>query len=259
MGKIQIEKQETGFAQIANDLLNDKRLSWKAKGIYAYIYSKPDDWDFSAKRMADDVIDGRDGTLSGIKELEDAGYITRKKLPNGRILYYVRIEPEQAEADLGTPKPEPPQPTMASTHCGESRPISNKEEKVIKSKSNKEYIIRFENFWKAYPKKVSKKKALEKWLKLKPDQHLFETIMKGVEDYKKTEQWKKDNGTFVPMPVTFLNQERYHDEIVPNKEIQQRPVRTVLPERQMTERQREKNSDLRFDINSLTKTMKLNP
>ena len=30
---------------------------------------------------------------------------------------------------------------------------------------------------------------------------------------KQTEQWKKDNGKYVPYPATWLNQERWTDEI----------------------------------------------
>ena len=30
---------------------------------------------------------------------------------------------------------------------------------------------------------------------------------------KQTEQWKKDNGKFIPYPATWLNQERWTDEI----------------------------------------------
>lgn len=46
------QKAETGFAQIKNEILEDKNLSWKAKGIYAYMFSKPNDWDFSEARIA---------------------------------------------------------------------------------------------------------------------------------------------------------------------------------------------------------------
>jgi len=141
MAKKQIRKHETGYTQVTNILLNDKTISWKAKGIYAYIFSKPDAWDFSARRMALDVTDGRDGTLSGIKELEQAGYITREKLPDGRILYHVLIDPKQAKAEQGIEDPKPAKATEAKSHHGQTRSISNKEDIVIKSTSNKEILL----------------------------------------------------------------------------------------------------------------------
>ena len=37
--------------------------------------------------------------------------------------------------------------------------------------------------------------------------------MEGLERYKKTKQWQENAGRFVPHPTTWLNQERWEDEI----------------------------------------------
>lgn len=71
---------------------------------------------------------------------------------------------------------------------------------------------RFEQFWKLYPKKVGKGDARKKFLKLKPNQKLFDQILSAVEAAKKTEQWTKNNGRFVPNPATWLNQSRWEDD-----------------------------------------------
>lgn len=71
----------------------------------------------------------------------------------------------------------------------------------------------FDKFWQAYPKKVSKKEAQKSWNKINPSLELFEKILKALEMVKQTEQWKKDNGKYVPYPATWLNQERWTDEI----------------------------------------------
>lgn len=71
----------------------------------------------------------------------------------------------------------------------------------------------FDKFWQAYPKNVSKKQAQKSWKKIKPSLELFEKILKALEMVKQTEQWKKDNGKYVPYPATWLNQERWTDEI----------------------------------------------
>ena len=88
--------------------------------------------------------------------------------------------------------------------------------KVIK-KQNKELNElqekQFDKFWQAYPKKVSKKQAQKSWKKINPSLELFEKILKALEMVKQTEQWKKDNGKYVPYPATWLNQERWTDEI----------------------------------------------
>lgn len=132
-----IKKQPTGFTQVTNIVLNDEKLSWKAKGLYSYIYSKPDGWDFSGRRMCKQAADGRDGTLSGIKELEEAGYIFREKHKTGRITYHILVDPNTEKPDKAIAKPKPEKVYDGGAVLRKSRPISNKEVKVIKSINNK--------------------------------------------------------------------------------------------------------------------------
>ena len=71
----------------------------------------------------------------------------------------------------------------------------------------------FDLFWKSYPRKESKGAAEKAWLKVKPDKDLLERILLSVEDHKRTEQWSKDNGAFIPYAQKFLNNKYYEDEI----------------------------------------------
>ena len=66
----------------------------------------------------------------------------------------------------------------------------------------------FIEFWKAYPHKVGKDKAWESWQKKSPplDKCLF-TLSWQV----KSEQWTKENGQYVPLPATWINQGRWTD------------------------------------------------
>ena len=78
-----------------------------------------------------------------------------------------------------------------------------------KESKNKESNKDFEKFWKAYPKKVGKKKVQDKF-----DANNFpiDLIMKNIELQKKSEQWQ--NQQYIPNPETYLNQERWTDEVV---------------------------------------------
>lgn len=78
--------------------------------------------------------------------------------------------------------------------------------------NNKEiYKERFEVFYKAYPKHL-KKAEVEKWfLKNKPDETLFKTIMTQLEKFKQTKEWS--NTQYIPYPSTWLNQKRWEDQI----------------------------------------------
>jgi len=77
----------------------------------------------------------------------------------------------------------------------------------------------FDIFWKAYPRKVSKKKALEYWLKKDPP---INRVLQTLEAYKKTDQWK--DHSFVPHPSTWLNQERWEDEVMTKPDDRDKPV-----------------------------------
>lgn len=74
----------------------------------------------------------------------------------------------------------------------------------------------FETFWKLYPtvRRVNKKGAEAKWEKITPEVHaqIIAHVKKRVNE---DEQWIKG---FAPMPVTFLNQERWKDEYVSVKQ-----------------------------------------
>lgn len=71
----------------------------------------------------------------------------------------------------------------------------------------------FGTFWKAYPRKIKKKKAYQVWMKLSPDKQLISEIMAGLENWRKSEEWKKNNGQYIPHPPTWLNDRRWEDEL----------------------------------------------
>lgn len=73
---------------------------------------------------------------------------------------------------------------------------------------------RFDAFWKIYPKKQGKGAALKAWKKIKPDKALFEQIMTAAKDnLDRNQQWRRDNGQYIPNPSTWLNQQRWLDEL----------------------------------------------
>lgn len=73
---------------------------------------------------------------------------------------------------------------------------------------------RFAEFWSAYPKKVSKQYALKAWKRISPDAALHEKIMAAVNAQKRGEQWRRDNGRYIPNPATWLNGGNWDNEEV---------------------------------------------
>lgn len=77
---------------------------------------------------------------------------------------------------------------------------------------------RFARFWAAYPKKVGKKNTLAVWKRLKVDDDLFDIIMKALNAQKQSSQWQRDDGKYIPNPQSWLNGQRWEDEIAPPKQ-----------------------------------------
>ena len=74
----------------------------------------------------------------------------------------------------------------------------------------------FALFWQEYPRKAAKAAALKAWQKLNPSPELVERIIAHVRDHKRSPDWIKDGGQFVPHPATFLNGRRWEDDIPPD-------------------------------------------
>jgi len=66
--------------------VQDERLSWKAKGIFNYLVTRPPYWTVNEADMIGRSKDGINSLNSGIKELTEFGYMFRiVKCVNGRI------------------------------------------------------------------------------------------------------------------------------------------------------------------------------
>ena len=74
----------------------------------------------------------------------------------------------------------------------------------------------FALFWQEYPRKAAKAAALKAWQKLNPSPELVERILAHVREHKRSPDWIKDGGQFVPHPATFLNGRRWEDDIPPD-------------------------------------------
>lgn len=67
----------------------------------------------------------------------------------------------------------------------------------------------FECFWSAYPRRVAKKDARKAWDKLKAEQK--DAAMKALPLH--IESWSDREPQFIPYPASWLNGERWEDEI----------------------------------------------
>lgn len=78
-----------GFTIIDNDVINDDRMHLKALGLFAYMWSKPDDWQFYVSEIASHFKDGESAVSSAMKELMTLGYLKRtQNRKDGRFSNY---------------------------------------------------------------------------------------------------------------------------------------------------------------------------
>ena len=82
-----------------------------------------------------------------------------------------------------------------------------------KAESESQLLKNFELFWSAYPNKKSKKTAFEKFKRIDFKKTSFESIMISLEKQKQSDDWTKNGGQYVPMPQTWIFNERWTDEI----------------------------------------------
>lgn len=132
----------SNFTTLQNSTLRDRRLSWKARGLFAFLWSHSQDFKFSVEWLTSNAKDGRDSTKAAMNELQRHGYltITRVRGPDGR---YVRIDwhlvddPPTVQSRSESPRTENP----FVDHKRENHPRGNGLP-VIPSSTTEELCIR---------------------------------------------------------------------------------------------------------------------
>lgn len=102
-------------------------------------------------------------------------------------------------------------PERENAHARELPPQNYQQGLLTKAQADMQEQA-FERFWNAYPRKVSKPTARIAWRNLPVKVQLYDKIMDALERYKRTHQWRDAN--FIPYPETFLQDERWEDDIV---------------------------------------------
>ena len=101
---LRIHRRENPFVQIDKRPLEDSRLSWRAKGILAYLLSKPNDWTVRTEDILAHGTEGRDAVRSAMGELKETGYAKLQNTAGGRE-WIIMEEPSTAFQGM-EPSPE---------------------------------------------------------------------------------------------------------------------------------------------------------
>ncbi|MGD8707118.1 MAG: helix-turn-helix domain-containing protein [Nitrosopumilaceae archaeon] len=238
---IRVQKNKNNpYVIINKNFLQNKNLSWKAKGLLSYLLSLPDNWEIKVEDLKNRSTDGRDSTNTIIKELITYGYIKRKPKPKEKGKFggydYMVYEEPLLETRNGLSVTENPKVVNNNNIVNNKEEINDSSESKTSSmnkitkywnslshtrkhkesskKTNQkinQLILDLKNgkfsnyFWdKEFLKtnKISKKYLSKKWT----DQEI-EKILKRVNNLYRSEYWPYDK-TKLPrdLSTVFYNQ-----------------------------------------------------
>lgn len=156
-----------------------------------------------------------------IDELVEKGLVVRYQINGEVYLNYPDFQEKQPRlypAREGNPDiPNMTHESLMTNSCVTHTQIKIKESKVKECSKHG-----FEEFWEAYPRKIGKKEARERWDKANFPS--LEFVLKAIERQKQSMQWKADNGKYIPYPSSWLNKERWNDELPTDEPSKAKPV-----------------------------------
>lgn len=206
MAIFRVEKTNN-YTVMSNYHFREKDMSLKAKGLLSLMLSLPNDWDYSIKGLVDYSKDSKDSVMSGLKELEEFGYLKRTMVKNDKgqfegYDYNIFEKPQRENPYAENPNTE--NPTQLNTNILNTN--NNKKENT--KEKNDELISHFNKIMEHYPKKSKegKTKALQfflQWINGKQinhtkikltDEQMFFAVMKYAkqcEENKTEDQYIK--------------------------------------------------------------------
>ncbi len=90
-----VDETNIPYTQVPNELLYSPTISFKAKGLWAYMHAKPKGWYFAADRIALETKESTDSIRSGLRELTEHGFLIAKRQGDGRFLYILTMPVEK--------------------------------------------------------------------------------------------------------------------------------------------------------------------
>lgn len=137
-------KKKRNYTVLDNSFIKDVTLSWKAKGVMAYLLSLPEDWTIHLSEIETHATDGKDSLRSALKELKEHKYLKAyQKKENGKFgeMVYIIIENPQTEIPYTeNPLAEIPlseNPTLLNTNDNKVRNVKNTDNNIPKEKKHK--------------------------------------------------------------------------------------------------------------------------
>ena len=209
MSKSISKKHDLPFTQISNDLLNDKNITLKSKGLYSFMYSKPNDFNFTIKSLSTLLNEGERSIMNSLKELKHSGWVTYKKNNDGSGEYYLNQKPNCFNSNMDNPNCS--NPNLDFSNLQKEQCINNKDLNNNKDNNKKEDLIDFEalanyyNFAFGKQMKIVNDKCKRQFTKLIKLGYTKADIKKVI-DVASNDKFHEEND-FKHLTLEFLSRE----------------------------------------------------
>jgi len=214
--KEKLTKEEVGFAQVKNEVLCDKKISLKAKGMFAYLYSKPDDWDFSGHRIVNECSEGKRAVFAALGELEKAGYLSRNRQPDGRMEYRITWRKPDLRNEDKAQKPDLQNRNLLKPQLAKTATVSNKDiitnKEVVTNKEDtleiktKQFIQDVKECLNGIPLHKNQVTEIKKFVSYWTEPNRSKTKLRW--EMEKTWDIKRRIGTWMRNSINFNKQQR---------------------------------------------------
>lgn len=161
----------------------------------------------------DDVnTEETDGML---QQLADNGFIIRYEVDDEAYIQIVNFSKHQ-NPHMHEKMSEIPPPPGFSTTVPKGKKGEKSENPYNPPKTYApELADWFDEFWNEYPKHRNRAQAERAWFNLNPDKGLVGTILASLQVFKRSEEWNKEDGKYIPNPSRWLDDRRWEDDEAP--------------------------------------------
>ena len=222
--------RKPGKFTVIDNVVFNSGLSFRAMGMLTYLLSKPDHWEVSVTQLVKHAKgtakpDGRDAIYAILAELIDKRFVERHAIRNSLgqsagteyIVHDSPLPPEPLTDKPETAQPDTAKPTQVNTdvEVNTETPVNTDNTHTSTDADECAMDAAFEHFWSAGMVKTGKKPARQKFAKLAAKQ---KDPMAFAEQLAADVRQRIAAGVFgfaKLHPITYLNQERWNDEIVP--------------------------------------------
>lgn len=210
------------YTMVPNEIFRDPEVTPAAAKVYGFLRSHTSGYRTNVRGIATQMKLGKNTVNNALQVLEKIGYVKRewatdsKGLRNG-ITYKVFDSrcpqngdtgvPNSGNPDLGNPKTG----THKEEHSFKKNKLKEDQPPIVPQGDERDP---FDEWWEHYPKKVGKGQARTAFRRALRKVDL-DTLTEGARQLAAHHQQAGTDKKFIPNPSTWLNGERWDDELLP--------------------------------------------